>query len=97
MVAALLTMSTGSSTRLHDDDVLDRWACDARAASTLGLSSDGAPRRKPPSAVITTLHSASLMRSMSESGLNPPNTTECGAPMRAQASIATGSSGIIGM
>ena len=62
-----------------------------------GFSSAGAPRRKPPSAVITTLHSASLMRSIRESGLKPPNTTECGAPMRAQASIATGSSGIIGM
>jgi hypothetical protein len=28
---------------------------------------------------------------------NPPNTTECGAPMRAHASIATAASGIIGM
>ena len=37
------------------------------------------------------------MRSTSESGLNPPKTTECGAPMRAQARIATGSSGTIGM
>ena len=39
---------------------------------------------------------ASLMRSASESGLNPPNTTEWTAPMRAQASIATTASGIIG-
>jgi hypothetical protein len=67
------------------------------AASTFGLSSDGAPLRNPPSAVTTTLHSASLMRSINESGLKPPNTTECGAPMRAHASMATGSSGTIGM
>ena len=65
--------------------------------STFGFSIDGAPRRNPPSAVMTTLHSASLIRSTSESGLKPPNTTECGAPMRAQASMATGSSGTIGM
>ena len=30
-------------------------------------------------------------------GEKPPNTTECGAPMRVQASMATGSSGIMGM
>jgi hypothetical protein len=70
---------------------------DATATSTFGLSIEGAPRRKPPSAVMTTLHSASLIRSMRESGLNPPKTTECGAPIRAHASMATGSSGIIGM
>ena len=89
-------MSTGSSTRFTTT-TCSMVGVDARAASTFGFSSDGAPRRKPPSAVMTTLHSASLMRSMSESGLKPPNTTECGAPMRAQASMATGSSGIIGM
>jgi hypothetical protein len=46
---------------------------------------------------MTTLHSASLIRSTSESGEKPPNTTEWGAPIRAHASMATGSSGIIGM
>ena len=30
-------------------------------------------------------------------GLNPPKMTECATPMRAHASMATGSSGIIGM
>ena len=35
------------------------------------------------------------MRSASESEENPPNTTEWTAPIRAQASIATGNSGII--
>ena len=69
----------------------------ASATSTVGLRRPGLPRRQPPSAVMTTLHSASLMRSASESALKPPNTTEWAAPMRAQASSAAGSSGIIGM
>ena len=89
-------MSTGSSTRFTTT-TCSTLGVEATAVSTLGLSIDGAPRRNPPSAVMTALHSASLMRSISESGLKPPNTTEWGAPMRAQASIATGSSGTIGM
>ncbi len=36
------------------------------------------------------------MRSRTASAEKPPNTTLCGAPMRAQASIATSTSGIIG-
>ena len=36
------------------------------------------------------------MRSLTESALKPPNTTLCGAPMRAQASMATTTSGIMG-
>jgi hypothetical protein len=46
---------------------------------------------------MTTVHSASSMRSARASALKPPKTTECGAPIRVQASMATGSSGIIGM
>jgi hypothetical protein len=46
---------------------------------------------------MTTVALQSLIRSRSDSGANPPKTTLCGAPMRAQASIAIGSSGIIGM
>ncbi len=69
----------------------------SRASSTAGLSAAGLPRRQPPSAVMTSLASASLMRSWSASALNPPKITVCGAPRRAQASIAIGSSGIIGM
>ncbi len=69
----------------------------ARATSTAGLSRLGLPLRHPPSAVTSTLASASLMRSRRASDENPPNTTECTAPMRVQASMATGSSGIIGM
>ncbi len=43
--------------------------------------------------MTSTLHSASWIRWASESAENPPNTTEWTAPSRAQASIATGSSG----
>ena len=39
----------------------------------------------------------STRREASASAENPPKTTVCGAPMRAQASIATTVSGIIGM
>ena len=69
----------------------------ASATSRLALSGEGAPLRYPASAVIATTAPASLMRSISESGLNPPNTKLCAAPMRVQASIATTVSGIIGM
>ena len=69
----------------------------ASATSRLGLSGDGAPRRYPASAVMATTAAASLIRSIRESGLNPPNTRLCAAPIRVQASIATTVSGIIGM
>ena len=73
-----------------------RWSRPRRAASTAGLSGAVLPRRNRPSAVMTTLASASAMRVRSASAENPPKTTECGAPMRAQASIAATASGIIG-
>ena len=66
------------------------------AWSTLALSGTFLPPRMPSSAVITTVEAQSEMRPASESGENPPNTTEWIAPMRAQASIATAASGIIG-
>src|SRR5262249_54763777 len=69
----------------------------AAASSTAGLSRAGAPRRKPPSAVTMTLAWASLTRSMIESGEKPPKMHEWAAPIRVQASMAMGSSGIIGM
>jgi hypothetical protein len=68
----------------------------ASASSTAGLSALGAPRRKPPSAVMTSLASASSIRERSASAEKPPNTTEWGAPMRAQASMAMTASAIIG-
>ena len=66
------------------------------AASAIRLSGSICPRRKPPSAVIRTTAPASLIRSRSASAENPPNTTECTAPMRAQASIAIAASGTMG-
>jgi len=46
--------------------------------------------------VISTLAPPSINRSRSESGLNAEKMTPCGAPIRAQACIATTASGIIG-
>jgi hypothetical protein len=58
---------------------------------------DLARRRRPTLAVTTTLQPASMMRSRSDSAEKPPKTTECTAPMRAQASMVATVSGIIGM
>jgi hypothetical protein len=52
--------------------------------------------RAAPSTVISTLASENAIRSRTASAEKPPKTTLCGAPMRAQASIATATSGIIG-
>ncbi len=67
------------------------------ALSALAFIGTWRPPRRPSSEVTTTLHSASMMRSFSESGEKPPNTMEWTAPMRVQASMATAVSGIIGM
>ena len=69
----------------------------ASASSAWCLRSTALPRRQPPSAVMRSLAPQSLMRPASASAQKPPKTTVCGAPIRAQASIAIGSSGIIGM
>ena len=69
----------------------------ASASSTFALSGTTLPRRQPPSAVMTSFDLASLFRSATASAENPPKTTECIAPMRAQASMAIAASGIIGM
>ncbi len=68
-----------------------------RASSTLFLSGTILPPRTPWSAVISRVDSQSMMRPARASGEKPPNTTECTAPMRAQASMAMAASGIIGM
>ncbi len=60
----------------------------AMAASTLAFSGTLRPPRRPSSAVMTTLEPQSRMRPARLSGEKPPNTTECTAPSRAQASIA---------
>ena len=67
------------------------------ASSTFFFSGIFLLARTPSSAVITSLHCESAMRPASASGEKPPNTTEWIAPTRAQASIATVASGIIGM
>ena len=66
------------------------------AASNAALTAAVLPLRRAPSAVISALARETSIRSLTASGANPPKTTLCGAPMRAQASIATTTSGIIG-
>ena len=46
--------------------------------------------------MISALASENSIRSFTLSGEKPPNTTLWGAPIRAQASMATATSGIIG-
>ena len=53
--------------------------------------------RDPASALTTATGSASSMREASEPEAKPPNTTECSAPMRTQASMANAASAIMGM
>mmetsp|Transcript_2512 Transcript_2512/g.9867 ORF Transcript_2512/g.9867 Transcript_2512/m.9867 type:complete len:212 (+) Transcript_2512:1203-1838(+) len=65
--------------------------------STCVLSSTGFAPRITASHVTITLLCASARRPRIASGENPPNTTECTAPMRAHARQATASSTTIGM
>ncbi len=65
------------------------------AASTFALSGMSLPPRQAPSPVIMAVQPQSSTRSRTESGEKPPKMTVCGAPIRAQASIATAISGII--
>ena len=65
-------------------------------SSTSDLTGATLPLRRAWSAVISSLASDTSIRSATELGEKPPNTTLWGAPMRAQASIATTTSGIIG-
>ena len=64
--------------------------------STCSLIGAVLPLRRAPSTVISALASENSIRSLTESAEKPPNTTLCSAPIRAQASIATATSGIIG-
>src|SRR3954447_12635221 len=68
----------------------------AIASSTCCLTGAVLPLRRAPSTVTSALAFETSMRSLTDSTLKPPNTTLCGAPMRAHASIATTTSGIIG-
>lgn len=67
------------------------------AWSAIAFNGTVLPPRNPPSAVINMRGAESSILLLSDSDENPPNTMLCGAPIRAQASIATASSGIIGM
>ena len=58
------------------------------ASSALTFSGTLRPPRNPSSAVMTTLDLQPSMRPASASGEKPPNTMECTAPIRAQASMA---------
>ena len=67
------------------------------ASSSSGLYGTTLPPRDPASALTTATGSASSMREASEPEAKPPNTTECSAPMRTQASMANAASAIMGM
>ena len=67
------------------------------AASTLALSGTVRPPRLPSSCVITALQSESVTRSAMAVAEKPPKITEWIAPIRAQASIAATTSGVMPM
>jgi hypothetical protein len=73
------------------------WRARLMARSRIGLYSTTLLASMPQEAETTTLGSASSIRAASSLAANPPNTTECTAPIRAHASIATTASGIIGI
>ena len=82
-----------------DDDAVPavgvRWPRSPRRASVCTHTTRVGST--PQDAETITAGRASSMRVASSCGANPPNTTECTAPMRAQASMAMTASGIIGM
>ena len=71
-------------------------SAEAMAASATGFIRIGLSPRWVPLQVTTVVQVESTMRSDSESAEKPPKTMEWTAPMRAQASMATASSGTIG-
>ena len=73
------------------------WVDTAIASSSSGLYSTIRAVSMPHEAVSTTRGFASSIRVASSFAAKPPNTTEWTAPIRAQASMATAASGIIGM
>ena len=68
----------------------------ASALRTIGTYSTTRVGSMPHDAVTTTFGRASSTRVASSLGANPPNTTECTAPNRAQASMAMTASGTMG-
>ena len=69
----------------------------SRARSTFIFSGVCLPPRKPSSAVMTSFDWLSTIRLARLSAEKPPKTTECTAPIRAQASIEIIASGTIGI
>ena len=67
------------------------------ARSRIGLYSTTRLTSMPHDADTTAVGLASSIRAASSCAANPPNTTECTAPIRAHASMATTASGTIGM
>jgi hypothetical protein len=90
------TFLTDSPTR-RSTSTFSTVGVPSTALATLSYSGTTLPRRKPPSAVTIALAPQSLTRSRIASGAKPPKITVCGAPSRAQASIAIAASGTIGM
>ena len=88
--------TSGRSGRCSTTVHAGEWLARSSAASTSGLYSTTRAPSMPHEAVTTTTGSASSIRAASSAGANPPKTTECTAPSRAQASIAMTASGIIG-
>ena len=69
----------------------------ASASSTIALIGSALPPRTCSSAVMTAVAPASMIRSCTDLAEKPPKTTECVAPMRAQACMAATPSTDIGM
>ena len=69
----------------------------SKASSAISFKGITLSPRKPPSAVISIAHWASFIRAAKAEEENPAKTTECIAPIRAQAKTAIVNSGIIGM
>ena len=65
-------------------------------SSTCCLTGMNLPFRRAPSGRISALARETSSRSRTAVAAKPPKTTVCGAPMRAQASMAMTTSGIIG-
>ena len=69
----------------------------SRASSTTAFTAMFLAPLKFPSDVSTILAWQSLIRSAKAEEENPAKTTECTAPILAQANIATAASGIMGI
>ena len=89
-------MSTACSGRSMTSTCSTVWPGRSSAVSTASLSGKTRPLRFEPFAVMTSFAAASSTRWRIASAEKPPKITECTAPMRAQASIATTASGSIG-